>query len=75
MVIGKRAADVEKAAAMDYVAGYTIVNDVSERDFQFTGGGGQGIKGKSRGHLRPDGPLAGHQGRVPAPAKPQHVAR
>jgi len=34
VVIGKRAKDVPAAKALDYVVGYTIVNDVSARDFQ-----------------------------------------
>ncbi|WP_276352171.1 fumarylacetoacetate hydrolase family protein [Cohnella caldifontis] len=33
-VIGKRASKVSKADALDYVAGYTIVNDVTSRDLQ-----------------------------------------
>ena len=33
-VIGKRARNVSKAEALDYVAGYTIVNDVTYRDLQ-----------------------------------------
>ena len=56
---------------MDHVAGYTIVNDVSERDFQFHGGGGQWIKGKSPDTFAPDGPVAGDQGRDPRPAEPR----
>ena len=34
VVIGKPAAGVEKASAMDHVAGYCVVNDVSEREWQ-----------------------------------------
>lgn len=34
VVIGKPAAGVDKAAAMDHVAGYCVVNDVSEREWQ-----------------------------------------
>jgi len=34
VVIGKKASYVEKAEAMDYVAGYVLHNDVSEREFQ-----------------------------------------
>jgi len=46
VVIGKDAKYVERADAMDHVAGYCIVNDVSERDFQIHRSG-QWIKGKS----------------------------
>jgi len=35
VVIGKRAKDVPEGAAMDHVAGYTIVNDVTAREMQF----------------------------------------
>jgi acylpyruvate hydrolase len=34
-VIGRRGRDIGRERAMDYVAGYTIVNDVSARDYQF----------------------------------------
>jgi ureidoglycolate lyase len=56
VVIGKRTSYVSEASAMDSVAGYTIVNDVSERDFQFKGGAGQWIKGKSPDTFGPIGP-------------------
>ena len=46
VVIGKRASYVTEAEALDHVAGYLAVNDVSERDFQ-KHRGGQWIKGKS----------------------------
>jgi len=56
VVIGRRGSYVDEARAMDHVAGYTIVNDVSERDYQFHGGGGQWIKGKSPDTFAPIGP-------------------
>jgi 2-keto-4-pentenoate hydratase/2-oxohepta-3-ene-1,7-dioic acid hydratase in catechol pathway len=34
-VIGERAKDVSEENAMDYVAGYTLLNDLSARDYQF----------------------------------------
>ena len=46
VVIGKRAKYVSQAEAMDYVAGYCVVNDVSERAFQIERSG-QWTKGKS----------------------------
>ncbi|WP_194973072.1 fumarylacetoacetate hydrolase family protein [Aquiflexum lacus] len=55
VVIGKKATYVSKADAMDYVAGYALHNDVSERDFQLNHGG-QWVKGKSADHFAPFGP-------------------
>ena len=45
IVIGKRASYVEQADALDHVAGYVLINDVSERAFQ-TERGGTWDKGK-----------------------------
>ncbi|MDF1802705.1 fumarylacetoacetate hydrolase family protein [Thalassovita sp.] len=55
VVIGKPAKYVSAADAMDYVAGFTIVNDVSERAFQAERGG-QWTKGKSCDTFGPVGP-------------------
>lgn len=55
VVIGKEARYVEKADAMDHVAGYCVVNDLSERHFQ-TERGGQWTKGKSADTFGPIGP-------------------
>lgn len=55
VVIGKKASYVEKENAMDYVAGYCIHNDVSERGFQLERGG-QWVKGKSADSFAPLGP-------------------
>ena len=54
-VIGKRARYVDQKNAMDYVAGYTICNDVSERRFQMKRNG-QWFKGKAAETLGPLGP-------------------
>jgi ureidoglycolate lyase len=67
VVIGKRGSYVDEANAMDHVAGYTIVNDVSERDFQFHGGGGQWIKGKSPDTFAPVGPWLVTKHEIPDP--------
>lgn len=67
VVIGKRTSYVSEASAMDSVAGYTIVNDVSERDFQFNGGAGQWIKGKSPDTFGPIGPWLVTKDEVPDP--------
>ncbi len=55
VVIGKEAKYVSKDDALDYVAGYCIVNDVSERHFQ-TNLTGQWTKGKSCDTFGPTGP-------------------
>lgn len=55
VVIGKRASYVSEEEAMDHVAGYTIHNDVSEREFQLEREG-QWVKGKSNDTFAPLGP-------------------
>jgi len=55
VVIGKRASYVEESEAMDFVAGYCLHNDVSEREFQIERGG-QWVKGKSCDTFAPLGP-------------------
>ena len=55
VVIGKEARYVSEAEAMDHVAGYCVVNDVSEREFQAERGG-QWVKGKSADTFGPTGP-------------------
>ncbi|HUF20760.1 MAG TPA: fumarylacetoacetate hydrolase family protein [Burkholderiales bacterium] len=54
-VIGKKAQSVSEADAMNYVAGYTICNDVSEREWQLEHGS-QWSKGKSFDTFAPIGP-------------------
>jgi 2-keto-4-pentenoate hydratase/2-oxohepta-3-ene-1,7-dioic acid hydratase in catechol pathway len=55
VVIGKRASYVEEADALDHVAGYCTVNDVSERDFQLHRSG-TWDKGKGCDTFGPVGP-------------------
>ncbi len=55
VVIGTKAQHVSEAKALDYVAGYTVVNDVSERFFQM-GPGGQWDRGKGCDTFGPVGP-------------------
>ena len=55
IVIGKRASYVSEADALDHVAGYVLVNDVSERQYQLEGTG-QWVKGKSCDTFCPVGP-------------------
>ncbi|MGB1759273.1 MAG: fumarylacetoacetate hydrolase family protein [Verrucomicrobiales bacterium] len=56
VVIGKKASYVDQDQALDYVAGYVLHNDVSERTFQ-KDRGGQWIKGKSADTFAPLGPF------------------
>ncbi len=55
VVIGKAAKYVSKEDALSHVAGYCVINDVSERAFQIEMGG-QWIKGKSAPTFGPTGP-------------------
>ena len=55
VVIGKEARYIEEKDALGYVAGYCVVNDLSERHFQ-TERGGQWTKGKSADTFGPIGP-------------------
>jgi len=55
VVIGSKAQYVDEERALDYVAGYAVINDVSERSFQ-KDRGGQFVKGKSADTFAPIGP-------------------
>jgi 2-keto-4-pentenoate hydratase/2-oxohepta-3-ene-1,7-dioic acid hydratase in catechol pathway len=55
VVIGKGGANIKRARALDYVFGYTVLNDVTARDIQ-SGWGGQYFKGKSLDRSSPSGP-------------------
>lgn len=66
VVIGKRAKYVSEAEALDHVAGYCIVNDVSERTYQIERGG-QWTKGKSCDTFGPIGPWLVTPDEVPDP--------
>jgi len=55
VVIGDAARNVSREAALDHVTGYLIINDVSERAFQFEHGG-QWVKGKGCDTFAPLGP-------------------
>jgi 2,4-diketo-3-deoxy-L-fuconate hydrolase len=56
VVIGKPGRYIPEADAMSHVAGYCIVNDVSEREVQLERGGGQWDKGKGCDTFGPIGP-------------------
>jgi len=66
VVIGKEAKYVEEADALSYVAGYCVVNDLSERAFQLEGTG-QWVKGKSADTFGPTGPWLVTSDEVPNP--------
>ncbi|MEY8881910.1 fumarylacetoacetate hydrolase family protein [Donghicola sp. XS_ASV15] len=55
VVIGREASYVSEEDALSYVAGYCVINDMSEREFQIEKGG-QWIKGKSAPTFGPTGP-------------------
>lgn len=55
VVIGRRARYVEQADAMEYVGGYCVINDLSEREYQLERAG-QWVKGKSCDTFAPLGP-------------------
>lgn len=54
VVVGRRACNVSEELALDYVAGYTVLNDVSARDYQFLTS--QWLAGKSMDTFGPVGP-------------------
>ena len=68
IVIGSLARHVAKADAGKHVAGYCVVNDVSEREFQIERGG-QWTKGKSADTFCPTGPWLVTADEVPDPGK------
>jgi 2,4-diketo-3-deoxy-L-fuconate hydrolase len=63
VVIGKKASYVDEAEALDYVAGYCLHNDLSEREFQIERNG-QWVKGKSCDTFAPLGPFMATQDEV-----------
>ena len=56
VVIGKGGANIDRSGAMDHVFGYTCGNDISARDWQKNGPGGQWLLGKSFDTFAPLGP-------------------
>ena len=67
IVIGTKAKNVSEADAMDHVAGYCVINDVSERDFQTGRPGGQWDKGKGCDTFGPTGPWMVTKDEIPDP--------
>ncbi|MGR3838763.1 MAG: fumarylacetoacetate hydrolase family protein [Cognatishimia sp.] len=70
VVIGKTAKYISREEAMDHVAGYCVINDISERDFQLHRSG-QWVKGKSADTFGPMGPWLVTRDEV---ADPQNLA-
>ena len=66
IVIGQRANNVSEADALSHVAGYAVMNDVSERAWQLERGG-QWLKGKSADTFAPLGPYLVTSDEVPNP--------
>lgn len=64
VVIGKEACYLSEEQALDHVAGYCVVNDLSERAFQMERGG-QWVKGKSCDTFGPIGPWLVTKDEVP----------
>ncbi|KAF2330629.1 fumarylacetoacetate hydrolase family protein [Flavobacterium daemonense] len=62
-VVGKKASYVEESEALDYVAGYALLNDYSERGFQIERGG-QWAKGKGCDTFAPLGPFLATQDEI-----------
>jgi 2-keto-4-pentenoate hydratase/2-oxohepta-3-ene-1,7-dioic acid hydratase in catechol pathway len=68
VVIGTPAKRITEADALNYVAGYTIANDVSERSLQ-KGGPGEWIKAKSYDRFGPLGPWLVTKDEIPDPQR------
>ncbi|MDB4841884.1 fumarylacetoacetate hydrolase family protein [Planktomarina sp.] len=66
VVIGKEAKYIDEADALDHVAGYCVINDISERDFQ-NKRAGQWTMGKSADTFGPIGPWLVTRDEVPDP--------
>ena len=66
IVIGDVARDVSIDSALDHVAGYAVINDLSEREFQLERGG-QWVKGKSCDTFGPIGPWLVTADEIPDP--------
>ena len=67
VVIGRTAKNVPRENATDFILGYTCANDVSARDWQKDGGGGQWCRGKSFDTFTPLGPVLVTPGELPKP--------
>jgi len=68
VVVGKPGVYIAESEALEYVLGYCIGIDFSERDFQFNRGG-QGFKGKSADTFAPLGPFLATRDEIVDPQK------
>ncbi len=66
VIVGRRGRNIPPGDSLDYVFGYTVVNDVSARDIQY-GWGGQFFKGKSLDGSCPIGPWIVTADEIPNP--------
>ncbi len=66
IIIGKDGKYIDENNAVDHIAGYCVVNDVSERDFQLHRSG-QWVKGKSADTFGPTGPWMVTRDEIPDP--------
>ena len=66
VIIGKQTKYVDQAEALSHIAGYCVINDLSERAFQLEGSG-QWVKGKSADTFGPIGPWLVTADEVPDP--------
>jgi 2-keto-4-pentenoate hydratase/2-oxohepta-3-ene-1,7-dioic acid hydratase in catechol pathway len=67
VVIGKAAKNVSREQALEHVVGYMCANDVSARDWQKEGGGGQWCRGKTFDTFCPLGPVLVTADEIPNP--------
>ena len=67
VVIGTRCHNVDRSDALRHVLGYTCANDVSARDWQRNGGGGQWCRGKTFATFCPLGPALVTPDEIPDP--------
>jgi len=67
VVIGKTCLNVSRENALQHVLGYTCANDVSARDWQRNGGGGQWCRGKTFNTFCPLGPVLVTPDEIPDP--------
>jgi 2-keto-4-pentenoate hydratase/2-oxohepta-3-ene-1,7-dioic acid hydratase in catechol pathway len=69
IIVGKRARNVAESDSMRFIAGYTVGNDVSARDWQLKKPGGQWLLGKSFDTFSAIGPALVTKDEVPTPGE------
>lgn len=67
VIIGRKTKNVSREQALNHVFGYTCANDVSARDWQRNGGGGQWCRGKTFDTFLPLGPTIITTDEIPNP--------